>query len=176
MNGVASEYAAALWALASEENLADTLSGDLGTLRAVLLENPAYVDFLATPSIPASERCEAAEKALGGGLHEYVVSFVKLLCERGHIREVFGCIDEYERLKAFADGISTALVKSAVPLSDGEKESLQASLEKKLGHRVRLDCVVDESLLGGVIVRVDGKVMDGSLRHKLSNIKEVITK
>ena len=65
---------------------------------------------------------------------------------------------------------------SAVELTEAEKAALTEKLGKKLGRTIHLECSVDPSLLGGLVVNVDGKVIDGSLKHKLQEIKEVMTK
>ena len=65
---------------------------------------------------------------------------------------------------------------SAVELTEGEKAKLIEKLSQKLGRTIHLECAVDPSLLGGLVVNVDGKVIDGSLRSKLQEIKEVMTK
>ena len=67
-----------------------------------------------------------------------------------------------------------ATVTAAAGLTDEEKERLRRALERRSGHSVQLECRVDASLLGGVVVEMDGRVLDGSLRHRLHEIKEVM--
>ena len=73
-----------------------------------------------------------------------------------------------------AVAMSTAQVTSAVPLTESEKQQLAEKLSARFGRTVTLECAVDESLLGGMVVRVDGKVLDGSLRGRLHAVKEVM--
>ena len=174
MTRVSEEYAAALFTLAAEGNVKKEVADSLKTVKTLALEYPDYIDLLASPSIPFDERCEVIDKAFGEALHEYAVSFVKLICERGHIRDLSECIDEYMKLYEAADGIATANITSAVTLTDEEKETLRRKLESKLSRRVELVCSVDESILGGVVIRVDGNIMDGSLRTKLAELGEAI--
>ena len=72
--------------------------------------------------------------------------------------------------------LQAAVEELAVHLHDhaAQKAELAAQLTKKLGRTIRLECEVDASIMGGMIVYVDGKVIDGSLRHKLQQIKEVM--
>ena len=67
-----------------------------------------------------------------------------------------------------------AEVTSAVALTEDEKARLIKSLEKKTGHRVELACRVDKDILGGIIVRTEDTVLDGSLKHKIRSVKDVI--
>ena len=81
---------------------------------------------------------------------------------------------EYAALLDQMNRISAAEVRSAVPLSPAEKDKLRKKLEKLTGHSVVMTYTEDPSLLGGVVVEVDGKVIDGSVRTKLRQVKEVI--
>lgn len=174
MTRISEEYAAALFTLAAQENVKHEVADSIKAVRDTVREYPEYIDLLATPSIPLEERLAVIDKALGEYLHEYAVSFVKLLCERGHIRELCECIEEFLKLYEASDGIATAYVTSAVALGEAERESLRAKLEAKLARRVELICDVDESILGGVIVKVDGSIMDGSLRARLAEVGGII--
>lgn len=170
------EYGEALFSLAMECNAADEYAAALDTVLAVFDENPEYMDFLASPSIPKSERIDALEKAFASAVPEHIVSFIALLCERGRIREFSGCVKEYKELLDASKHIGIAKVVSAVALTDSEKEKLRIKLEKMSAQTVILECSVDESLLGGVIIEMDGKVMDGSVRRRLQEVKEVISR
>ncbi len=174
MTSIAEEYAAALFTLAAEENVKREVAESLTAVRDLCAENPEYPDLLCAPSIPLDERLSLIEAAFGEYMHEYAVSFVKLVCERGHIRELDECIDEYLKLYEDSDGIATAYVTSATQLDENERTALAARLEKSLSRKVELVCDVDASILGGVIVKVDGAIMDGSLKTKLAEVGEII--
>jgi len=176
MTDTAKEYAAALYMLAAEEQLTKTVSDGLKTVSAAMRETPEYLDFLSSPNIPVRERINALDKAFSGTVHEYVLSFLKLLCEKNHARLLHKCIADFEDMCHINDGIVTANVVSAVPLKKAEKEQLKIKLEKLCNKTVLLNCYVNSAILGGMIVHVDGKVLDGSLRRRLHDIKEVINK
>ena len=175
MAQVINEYAKALFDLSEETGTTKEISAQLDIVLAAVEENPEYLDFLSSPNIPKSERVNAVEQAFSE-LHEYVVSFVSLLCEKGRIREIKECISEFKQLCDAADKISVAQVSSAVELSENQKQALIRKLEKMCGNKVVLDCRVDTSLLGGMVVGIDGKIIDGSLKHQLHQLKEVMYK
>ena len=174
MTRVCEEYAAALFALAAEEGVKREVAEALGTIRTLIDENPDYTELLAAPNIPFDERSALIDAALGS-LQEYAVNFVKLMTKNGHVRELADCIGVYLKLWEHADGIITAEVVSAAPLTEAQQDALRAGLEAKLSRRVTLSLSVDPSLLGGMIISVDGSVMDGSLRTKLAQMKEAIS-
>ena len=174
MTQMSKEYATALFQLAAENHTESQILEALKTVSGVLKENPDYVDFLSSPGISKNERLDSVKAAFEGRIPEYVLSFVQLLCERSRVRAFDDCLNEYEQLYNASMQISEAYVTSAVELTDDEKKKLKLKLEKMSGKSLILKCTVDKSVLGGVIVKMDGKIMDGSLKHRLEEVKEVI--
>lgn len=172
MTDVSQEYAVALFSLAREDH-AD-YSAALSRVAEIFRGQPAYTELLASPGIPVRERTEAIRQALEGTVPERVLAFVQLLCRNGEIRRLDACVNAYVGLEDAARRHATAEVVSAVPLDEGQREALQARLEKLSGRRVTLECTVDPSLIGGAVVRMDGCVLDGSVKRRLRDIKEVI--
>lgn len=176
MTEVSKEYATALFALACEEGKESAILSSLEEVYAALTETPDYLEFLASPGIPLSERLGSAEAVFGASVPEYVSSFLCLLCEKGRIRTFPACVEEYRRLLNLRQSVTEATVVSAVPLSEEELSSLTKKLEKISGNTVIPHCSVDPALLGGVIVEMNGTVIDGSLRHRLREVKEVMNR
>lgn len=176
MTEMSKSYADALFSLALETNTVFETLMTLKEVRDGLYATEGALDLLASPSIPKDERCAVLEKAFGDVQPEHVMSFVGVLVQHGHIRELNDCVEAYTALHDEHARLSTAYVTSAVELTEGEKAKLIEKLSQKLGRTIHLECAVDPSLLGGLVVNVDGKVIDGSLRSKLQEIKEVMTK
>lgn len=176
MTDTSKEYAEALFALAAEEGIGEQVYEDLRLVMSQLRQNPGYVDLLASPNIPINVRLDAIDEAFGEDVCEHVVSFLKLLCSKGSIRSVYKIIMDHEELYKASQGVSTARVISAVPLKADEREKLRLKLEKMCGKKIVMECITSSSVLGGLIVYVDGRVLDGSLRRRLHDIKEVIEK
>ena len=170
------EYGTALFMLAKEMKAESKYAIDLECVMEVFSQSPEYTDFLASPSIPMNERLSALSEAFSEAIDENVLSFLKLLCERGRIRSLAGCVEEYKKLLDVENCISTAHITSAVELTEEEKEKLKDKLEIKCGHSVILECTVDQSLMGGLIIEVDGNIIDGSLKTRLHEVKDVISK
>jgi len=176
MTQTAKEYAVALFMLAVEDEKEKQVSDELKIVTQIFRRFPEYLDLLASPNISMRERTAAIDKAFKDSVCDYVVNFLKLLCEKNNIRLVHRCISEYEELYHANDGITSANVITAVALTKSEKAKLKEKLEKFCGKKVIMHYIVNSAVLGGVIVHVDGKVLDGSLRRRLRDIKEVIDK
>lgn len=176
MTQIGREYALALFELAQETKNEVAIGEGLKLVAELMRENPEALDFLAAPNIPKRERVGVLGSVLAGQVPEYVLSLVQLLCEQGNIRAIEGCWLEYDALWNAAQGLTTAQVVSAVALTEDEKRRLEQKLSAKTGKKVRLECLVDEALLGGLVVTLDGKVMDGSLKHRLNEVREVMNR
>lgn len=176
MTQASKDYAAALFELAQETGAEQEISSSLSYMLDIFRRHPQYTDLLASPSIPADEREAALRQAFCGSVHEYALSFVCLLCRHGSIKLFEECAAEYEHLYQASQKISPARIVSAVPLTDGEKERLVKSLEKMSGRSVLPEYVVDASIIGGAVVYMDGRVIDGSIKRRLTDAKEVLDK
>jgi F-type H+-transporting ATPase subunit delta len=174
MTDTSKSYADALFSLALETNTVFETLMALKEMRNGLYGTEGAIDLLASPSIPKDERCAVVEKAFAEIQPAYVMSFVCVLVQNGCIRELDDCLEAYTQLHDEHCKLSTAYVTSAVALTEGEKNKLIEKLSRKFGRTIHLECAVDPSLLGGLVVNVDGKVIDGSLKHRLQEIKEVM--
>lgn len=169
-------YAAALFALAQEQHQEEQTLEALKSVAKQFEENPEYVDFLASPAIPKAERTAALETAFSDVLPQDVLSFLCVLCQRGQIRLFLDCVDDFEWFYEASRKISAATVTSVISLTDEQQQKLQKKLEAVSGHQVRLSYRTDPSLMGGLRVELDGKVLDGTLKHRLHEVKEVMNR
>lgn len=176
MTDTSKSYADALFSLALETNTVFETLMALKVMHDGIYANEGALDLLASPSIPKDERCAVLEKAFGDVQPAHVMSFVAILVQHEHIRELDDCLEAYTALHDEHCRLSIAYVTSAVKLTAGEKADLTKKLSRKFNRTIHLECAVDPSLLGGLVVRVDSKVIDGSLKNKLHEIKEVMNR
>lgn len=174
MTEIGKEYGAALFALACEAGMQREYAASLGTVKTVFVGSPQYAEILSSPAIPVKERLEIIDAAFSAVLPEQVLSFLMLLCEKGRMSFFDEAKEAYDALLSAWERVFEAKVTSAVPLTEVEKKKLIAKLEEIYKGRVRAAYSVDSTILGGLIVEVDGKMMDGSLRHRLHRVKEVL--
>ncbi len=174
MTTTSREYAEALFELAVQGGVTKETSEGLETVVSALLQQPDYRALLASPAIGKEERLAALDTAFRGKIPEILLAILRMMVSRGHVSALTGMARDYEELARGYRGESVAVVTSAVPLKEAETVALRAKLEKKLGRQVILQCRVDPALIGGVRVDVDGRVIDGSIRNKLEEIKEVM--
>lgn len=175
MTEISKEYGTALFMLACESGRQKEYGEALTLIASVFDENPEYTELLASPGVSMEERLAAIDGAFSS-LPEEVLSYLKLLCERGRIRGFAAAKEEYEQLLAASQHISHAKVISAVSLTEAEQAALGKKLESICHSAVAMEFSMDPSLIGGVIVEVDGRILDGSVRHHLNEVKDVISR
>ena len=176
MRNVSREYAEALFTLAKECGKEELYGKQLNDLAKLFSEQEEYLVFLGSPSVELSERLKAIESALSGVVEQDVLSFIQLLAEKGRICCFNECVKEYNELLSNVNKVVKAIVKSAVALSEQKVLQIKDKLGAKTGKNVVIEQVIDPSLLGGIIIETEGKIFDGSLKSKLSEIKGVICK
>lgn len=175
MTEISKEYAVALFMLAAENGLVNEYSAQLNDIKELAKENPDYVNILESPAIPLSERLALVDAAFSEGYYEYIVSFIKLLCENRHIRSLCACIDEFIELARVAQNCVVATVYYVEPLTKAQKDKLILKLSKISGKKVEAVYVEDKSLIGGIKIQLDDKLLDGSLSGRLNKVKGVIS-
>ena len=174
MTTISREYAEALFELAVQENQTEETMDGLVTVQSALLQTPEYRALLSSPAIPKADRQQALDETFGGKIPRVLLAVLRMMISRGQLGALDRMIREYETLARQYQGVSIAEVTSAAPLKESEMVELRAKLEKKLGRKVLLRCAVNPALIGGVRVEIDGRVIDGSIRNKLQQIKEVM--
>lgn len=175
MTQTAKNYADALYELAREEGLDEPIFDQLRELSALLEGNPDYVRLLSASNLSKPERLAALDEAFSGRVHPYLLSFLKLLCERGHIRELKNCAIQYRRRRNADRGILDAVAITAVPLRAELQEKLRLRLQTLTGKQVDLQYRIDPAVLGGIRLEYDGKALDGTVRSRLAGIEKTLS-
>lgn len=172
VSGLAGRYATALFELARERDVLDATASDLGSLKAMLDESDALRRLVLSPVVARDDQGRAmAALVERAGIGELTGNFVGLLASN---RRLFGLTDmiaAYETLLAAHRGEVTAEVISARPLSEAQAAAVAAALKSVVGSDVRLTASVDESLLGGLVVKLGSQMVDASVKAKLQSLE-----
>ena len=170
--GVAGRYASALFDLAEEANQVRQVEKDLIALQSLLNESADLKRMVRSPVFSSDEQGRAiaavAEKA---GLAPLVVNFLKVLARNRRLFALNEMIRTFLALAARQRGEVNAEVATAHPLSDEQLATLKETLRASAGKDVQLITKVDPTLLGGLIVKMGSRMIDSSLRTKLTSLK-----
>ena len=175
MTQTAQNYADALYDLARDEGLDEQLLRELTGVDGLFRENPDYYGLLSASNIRKPEQLSALDEAFSGRVHTYLLSFLKLLCERHHIRELPNCLRRCRSRYNEDHGILDLLAISAVPLSEEMRAKLIRRVADLTGKHVELRSKVDPGVLGGLRLEYEGKSLDGTVRQRLDGLKKALS-
>ena len=174
MTEVASVYGQALYDLAKEEGVVGEILDQLKVLKESFEAEPAFLQLLSTPSISKQERCQVLDDSLRTQVHPYVLNFLKILTEKGYMRHFSGCCQLFKQRYDQDNGILPVVAVTKLPLSDELRRKLAEKLSDVTGKTIELECRVDPECLGGVRLDLDGMQVDGTVRHRLDEIRTIL--
>ena len=162
-------YANAVYDLARETASQDSWSDALANLAAVISDN-AMRPLLDDPETSQQQKAELIIQILGDRLNQQQHNLVKLMAENGRLKIMGDVQQQYEVARAAAENKVEAEVVSAFALSDEQKDQLVSTLKNKLGCDVSLTATVDESLIGGVVIKAGDTIIDASMKSQLESL------
>lgn len=166
----ARRYAEAAFEVASRDDALDAWRRELD-VGAAIVADERVGRALANPSIPLETRTATAVATFGSLVGPKVLNLIGLMLRRGRIEELPRLAAEFRRLDDERQGITRATVTSATPLTPDEIRALTARLEQTTGGRIELDTQTDPDLLGGLVVLLGDRLIDGSVRSRLERLR-----
>ena len=171
-SALAERYATALYDLAEDDKALADLENDVGRFATLHDQSDDLQAFIRSPVYRREEQARAIEAVLKqAGIEGTVANFFKVIARNGRMFAAPAIIAAFRELAARRRGEVTAEVTSAEPLSETHLAALKEALKGALGKDVTLDTRVDPSLIGGLIVKVGSRMIDSSLKTKLTSLK-----
>ncbi len=173
--GIAGRYAQALFEIAKEENGLKALEADADALGAALAASPELSDMIASPVVARDDQARAmAAVAAKMGLSVTTANTIALMASKRRLFVLPQLVADLKARIATEKGEVTAEVTSASALSADQAAKLAASLKAKVGKDVKLNTTVDESLIGGLIVKLGSTMIDTSVKAKLAALQNAM--
>lgn len=173
-SNLARPYARAAFALARDAGELEAWSERLALLAAVAADERVAAAMRA-PRVSRADRAAVVVRICDEHLDDAARNLVRLLAENGRLELLPDLARQFEALRAEAEGRVEATVRSASKLTRKQEQAIAAALKRRLEREVTLQCEVDESLLGGAIIRAGDLVIDGSLRGRLERLASRLT-
>lgn len=171
VSGLSGRYALAIFDLANENNALQAVEADFAGIRTLLNESDDFGTLVSSPVITSEDQVKGvaaiSEKA---GLNALTSKFLGVLAANRRLTSLTSILDAFDRLVADQRGEISASVTSAAKLTAAQAKELQKNLKSALGQDVAIEQIVDESLLGGLKVKVGSRMIDSSLKTKLDNL------
>jgi len=166
----ARRYAQAVFQLAVEYDELEKWLDDL-TILADSVTSSQFLDFMSQPRVPTATKLEVIRESLGDSVSRLALNLISLLATRNLAHILPEIADRYQELLDRHQGIERAEIVSAVPLTDAQHQQAVDLLEGMSGHEVRLSAGLEPALIGGMIMRIGDRVVDGSTRSKLQAMR-----
>lgn len=166
----ARRYAEAAFEVALRDGTVDAWRAELDAAAAITADETVG-RLLANPAVPLEARAGMADSIFGKVVGRPVLNLIRLMLRRGRIEQLGRVAADFRRLDNARQGVTLATATSASPLTPDEIRALTTRMEQFTGGRVELDLQVDPSLLGGLVVRVGDRLIDGSVRGRLERLR-----
>lgn len=169
---IAEHYALAMAELGEKHKLLDEFKSDLAVIKATLDTNRELGMFLEHPGIPATDKKDIADKIFGGHISGYVLNLLKLLVDRNRISVYSSLVRHYNKILNKKRNITVAQVITAIETDDETRQRIKNKLKNLFTQNIELEQQVDPAIIGGIIVKISGRVIDGSIKTRLENMKK----
>lgn len=168
---VAKRYAQALLQIAQEKDTMDLYEKEINDLLASINADEHLKHIWFSERITTTDKREVIQQVFRGKVSQIIINFLMVLIDKNREAILPDIFTEYKKLADISRNIIDAEVRSTVTLTDKDYKELEAKLSAMSGKNVRLRVVIDPSLIGGLVVRIGDKVIDGSVVKRLAIMK-----
>ena len=175
INVIADRYAQALFEVGEETQTTSELYQELSELVKILNENNDFYSFLKSPLISCEDKKTVMQNIFENQLSDSMNNFLKIVIDKDRMSVIEKIKESYKSLLNDKNNVLEGTAITAVALSEEEIKDLEKNLSKKYNKNVTLTNVVDETILGGVLVKLGNEEIDGTVRTRLSNIKKQLS-
>src|SRR4051812_26575906 len=167
-------YARALLEIASSEGHLDEVEDELFRFARIIEGNDDLRMTIANPGLPLDQRAGIVDQLLESRALPTTKAIATFIVGAGRGHDLPAIVNRFVELAAGTREHSVAEVRSAVALDDAQKRRIAEALSRKTGKQVEVKVIIDESVLGGLVATVGDTVIDGTVRHRLDQLKEQI--
>ena len=174
---VSNVYGDALFEVALEENRLDAFLEEVKAVKSALEENEELFKLMSHPKIVKEEKIKVVTDIFTGKVSEELVGLLRMIVDKAHFAEVLSVLDYFiERVKEYKN-IGTAYVTSAMELSKKQKAAVEKRLLETTKYvKFEMHYNVDADLIGGMVIRIGDRVVDGSIKNKLFDLTRELSK
>jgi F-type H+-transporting ATPase subunit delta len=169
-------YAQALFSVADAEGSLDAVEDELFRFARTVEADARLREALTDPGLPSDRKKAVVQELLGARASRHTVGLLGFLVEQGRVKDLPRIIDALVELAAERRRKAVAEVRSAVPLDEEQRARLREALSAATGLEVDLKVLVDPSVVGGVVARVGDQVFDGTIRRRLEQAREQLSR
>ncbi|WP_339060879.1 F0F1 ATP synthase subunit delta [Tepidibacillus marianensis] len=172
INGlVAKRYSKAIFEVAFTNRILEQVEADLHLIVKVFKETEGFIDFLRHPLVDKEKKKQIITSSFQDSITDVSKNLILRLIDGGREEYVEAIAEAFTQLANQVRGIADVTATTAIPLSEQEQGKIIQSIQDKLGKTVRLQNIVDPSIIGGMVIQIGDRLYDGSLKKKLTKVK-----
>lgn len=170
---VARRYATALADVVIKTGETNSVKTELKTWEQMISSNSQLLEAFSNPSIAQENKEKVLESLIAKTVPtKTTANFLRILLRNSRLTEISEINERFDSILDERNGIVSAQITSANPISESEKKELETNLNKVTGKKVSPNYIVDKSIIGGIITRIGSTVYDGSIKTKLEELRE----
>jgi F-type H+-transporting ATPase subunit delta len=170
-SGIALRYATALFDSALEHGIVDDVHEEMLGLGTIIEEHPAFFGLLLSPQIRTEDKHDIINATLEGKASDLFVRFLHLLIDKTRFPFIKEIADEYHKLYESYKGVLMVKVTTAIPLDKAMERKVIDKLHSETQKQIRVEAVTDPDIIGGMIIQMKDKIIDGSIRFQLEKLR-----
>jgi ATP synthase F1 delta subunit len=165
-------YSQALFDAARDVGKIDGIGKEYKAVSQIFADNPSLRKLFLVPTLSAQQKKEAARQIFENRISEELLNFLYILIDKRRIGVWDSIGKEYEKLVWERDGYSKGILYTAVPIDPKRHKALEEKTGSMFGKKVKLENRIDKSIIGGLMIFVEGKLIDASVRSRLDSMKQ----
>ncbi len=174
---VSKTYGDALFGVAQEADRLDDFYGEAQAILVIIRENEELSKLMSHPQIGKDEKLQMLEEIFKGKILDEILGLMRMVVEKNHFSEINGIFEYFIDAVKEHKQIGTAYVTSALDLSDAQKAAIEKKLLETTDYvEFEMHYKTDAALIGGMVVRIGDRVVDGSIRTKLDRLSQELSK
>ncbi len=171
---IGKRYALALFDAGQELEKLDSFKEELNYITSVLNKESDLVSILEHPKISKKDKKELIVNIFGKNISEEIMNFLYIIIDKGREKNILDINKEYKYLYNEKKNVVEAVAVTAVPMDKSSQDKLTVVLSEKLGKTVKIQNQIDKTILGGVLLKMENKIIDGTIKGRLESMEKTI--
>lgn len=174
---ISKTYGEALFELAVEENKVDVFEQEISAILDILNQNPDFISLLNHPKIAKEEKLQVMDEVFGGKVTKEILGFLNIIVAKERNKELIAIMEYFLNEVKAMKGVGVCYVTTPMELKDAQKEAIVKKLLETTSFKtMEMHYATDEKLIGGMVIRIGDRVVDSSIKTKLSNLEAQLLK
>lgn len=172
---VSKTYSEAIFEVALEEGRLAELQQDFDFVGSALKSHPEFFEIIKTPKINITEKKAVLQETFGGHISQTLLNFLKIIIDKNRGTDILDIKRDFDARVDEHHGVVKATVESVVPLTENQLADLTEKMVAMTGKKVDVTTVINPELLGGLVIKLGDRIIDGSVKFKLQGMLEGLT-